>query len=73
MQTDEEGTVVSTVRGTNCDVFPIEVLERMGGGLILRQAEDSEASSEQILVDVSQLRKLWYVLGMHIELIEGRA
>ena len=67
MTQDEEGTVVSTVRGFGETVAPIEIIERGGGVIILKQED-----GDQILIDPSQLRKLWYVLGMHIDLLETK-
>lgn len=69
MRTKEEGTVVSTVRGTNSFVAPIEIVERDDGAMLIRQA-DGPDSADQILIDRSQLRKLWYVLGMHVDLLD---
>lgn len=62
---EENGTVVSTVRGSNSFVPPIEIVERVGGNILLRQADQ-----DQILVDRTQLRKLWHVLGMHIAILD---
>lgn len=64
-QDEEEGTVVSTVRGSNSFVPPIEINERVNGNILLRQGDQ-----DQILVDRTQLRKLWYVLGMHVKLLD---
>lgn len=64
---EEEGTVVSTVRAYG-DEDPIEVLERDDGSLLLRQGGSENFDS--ILVDRSQLRKLWYVLGMHVDMLD---
>lgn len=61
---EENGTVVSTVRGSNSFVPPIEIVERISGSISLRQGDD------QVLVDRTQLRKLWYVLGMHIAILD---
>lgn len=63
---EEEGTVVSTVRAYG-DEDPIEVLERDDGSLLLRQGSEN---FDSILVDRSQLRKLWFVIGMHVEMMD---
>lgn len=60
----EYGTVVSTIRGANSFAPQIEIVEHLGGNVLLEQDHN------QILVDRTQLRKLWHVLGMHIAILD---